>query len=135
MLWKTCVLLKTMLKDCWKVEKIGGKVAKTCDLYFLNYSFTSISISISFSFSFSFSFSISIYGHFSIIDYGICLLFCKSGGLKKENHHHIFKWKRVNIKARQRGSVRGFYIISVSPSVICCKANINDYKSGMFLIK
>ena len=27
-LWKTCFLLKTMLKDCCKVEKIGGKMAK-----------------------------------------------------------------------------------------------------------
>ena len=38
---------------------------------FLNYSFTSISISI----SFSISFSISIYGHFAILNYGICHLF------------------------------------------------------------
>ena len=27
-LWKTCFLLKTMLKDCWKVEKIGEKWQK-----------------------------------------------------------------------------------------------------------
>ena len=112
-----------------KSWKNRWKSGKKCDLYFLNYSFTSISISI------SFSISISIYGHFSILNYGICRVFCKSGGLKKEKHHHIFKWKRVNIKARQRGFARGFYIISVSPSVICCKANIKDYKSGMFLIK
>ena len=38
-LWKTCFLLKTMLKDCWKVEKIGGKMAKICGSSFLNYSF------------------------------------------------------------------------------------------------
>ena len=28
-----------MLKDCWKVEKIGGKMAKICGSSFLNYSF------------------------------------------------------------------------------------------------
>ena len=131
MLWKTCFLLKTMLKDCWKVEKIGGKVAK-------NAIYTSLiipSLLFLFLFLFLYLYLYMGYGHFPILNYGICRVFCKSGGLKKEKHHHNFKWKRVNIKARQRGFARGFYIISVSPSVICCKANINDYKSGMFLIK